>query len=400
MGQLKAGYKRTEVGVIPDTWEVRKISSFGRTEGGYAFKSSNFLGNGKYQIIKMSNVYGGNLDLRRSESFLDFLDSAEMNYLLKNGDILITLTGTVGKKDYGYTYLITNQKNLLLNQRVARIVTTKEVDFRFIFFQTKMPYFANQFFESAKGGTGNQANVGTQQVDEILLPIPPYNEQRAIADALSDVDALITNLEKLIAKKKAIKQGAMQQLLTPPHKGGKRLEGFSGEWVKRELGTILKVRHGKDQKLVQRAAGKYPIYGTGGFMGYASNYLYDKESVLIGRKGTIDKPRYIDTPFWTVDTLFYTEIFEGFSAKYIYYSFLLIDWYSYNEASGVPSLNAKTIEKISIYLPPTSSEQQNIVNVLSNIDSSIEMLVVKQKKATLLKQGMMQELLTGKTRLI
>jgi len=171
------------------------------------------------------------------------------------------------------------------------------------------------------------------------------------------------------------------------------------DWSVKFLGEILKVRHGRDQKEVQSKYGEFPILGSGGIMGYANSYLYNLESVLIGRKGTIDKPQYMDTPFWTVDTLFYTEIEKHISPKYVYYEFNLIDWYSYNEASGVPSLNAKTIQKIQIPLPPTKAEQEKIATALSDADAlitSLEKLIDKKRK---IKQGAMQELLTGRKRL-
>jgi len=171
------------------------------------------------------------------------------------------------------------------------------------------------------------------------------------------------------------------------------------EWIACELGDVLKIRHGKGQKEVEDKNGDYPILGTGGLMGYANKFLYNKESVLIGRKGTIDKPRYMETPFWTVDTLFYSEIKPNAIAKYLYYNFLLIDWYSHNEASGVPSLNASKIEKIFIPLPPTLTEQKAIATALSDVDELINNLdkLITKKKA--IKQGAMQELLTGKKRL-
>jgi type I restriction enzyme S subunit len=121
----------------------------------------------------------------------------------------------------------------------------------------------------------------------------------------------------------------------------------------KKLGEVLKVRHGKSQHDVVDQNGEIPILGTGGEIGRTKTYLYDKPSVLIGRKGTIDIPQYMDIPFWTIDTLFYTEILTNAFPKFIFYRFNLIDWYSYNEASGVPSLNAKTIENIEVHLGAT-----------------------------------------------
>jgi len=158
----------------------------------------------------------------------------------------------------------------------------------------------------------------------------------------------------------------------------------------------LKIRHGKSQKEVADANGEYPILASGGQIGKAKRYLYNKPSVLIGRKGTIDVPQFMDEPFWTVDTLFYSEILEDNEPKFLYYRFLLIDWYSYNEASGVPSLNAKTIEQIQIPLPPTKAEQAAIAEALNDADALITELekLIAKKKA--IKQGAMQELLKPK----
>ncbi|MDD3704476.1 MAG: restriction endonuclease subunit S [Clostridiaceae bacterium] len=170
------------------------------------------------------------------------------------------------------------------------------------------------------------------------------------------------------------------------------------EWEVNSLSKILKIRHGKSQYQVETVLGVYPILGTGGVIGYANEYLYNRPSVLIGRKGTINVPRYIDTPFWTIDTLFYSEISNDADPKYIYYLFQTIDWYQYNEASGVPSLNSKTIENIVIPIPQLS-EQKYITEALSDVDnliSSINKLINKKKN---IKQGAMQELLTGKKRL-
>jgi len=167
------------------------------------------------------------------------------------------------------------------------------------------------------------------------------------------------------------------------------------DWEVEELGQLLKVRHGRDQKKVRSTDGKYPILGTGGILGYANEFLYDSESVLIGRKGTIDRPQYMDSPFWTVDTLFYTEINKNCDPKFLFYKFHLIDWYSYNEASGVPSLNAHTIEKIQVSLPPLP-EQKAIAKVLSDTDNLIQSLEKQIAKKRLIKQGAMQKLLSPK----
>jgi len=166
------------------------------------------------------------------------------------------------------------------------------------------------------------------------------------------------------------------------------------DWNVVRLGAVLKIRHGKSQHEVICSNGKYPILATGGEIGRTDTPLYSKQSVMIGRKGTIDVPRYMGTPFWTVDTLFYSEISNNTEPKFIYYKFWMIDWYSYNEASGVPSLNAATIEKIPQAFPPTKTEQTAIANALSDADAWIQSLTRLIAKKRQIKQGAMQDLLS------
>ncbi|GAM63702.1 type I restriction-modification system [Vibrio ishigakensis] len=170
------------------------------------------------------------------------------------------------------------------------------------------------------------------------------------------------------------------------------------DWYAKSFGQVMQIRHGKDQKAVQVSDGRYPIFGTGGKMGETNTALYDKPSVLIGRKGTINKPRYIDIPFWTVDTLFYSEVSSKESAKFIFYKFCMIDWMQYNEASGVPSLNASTIESVIASFPELE-EQTVIANALSDVDALLTKLEKLIAKKQAIKTATMQQLLTGKTRL-
>ncbi|MDG6891970.1 restriction endonuclease subunit S [Clostridium perfringens] len=176
-----------------------------------------------------------------------------------------------------------------------------------------------------------------------------------------------------------------------------RFKGFEDEWKEKKISDTLKIRHGKDQKLVANDLGKYPILGTGGIIGKSNEFLYDKESVLIGRKGTIDRPFYMNTPFWTVDTLFYSEIKKGFCAKFLYYSFQRINWKKYSEASGVPSLSASTIESIK-YILPELNEQEKIANFLSKVDSIIEKQEKKVQYWNSYKKGMIQKIFSQKIR--
>jgi len=232
----------------------------------------------------------------------------------------------------------------------------------------------------------------------VALPIPKpaaADEQHRISRAVGDADALIESLEQLLTKKRQIKQGAMQELLT----GKRRLPGFARKWKDSPLRELLSIRHGKSQKDVECEGGRYPILATGGLIGWADAFLYDQPTVLIGRKGTIDQPRFMDTPFWSVDTLYYSEVKEPNSAKFLYYRFCLIDWMRHNEASGVPSLSGKVIESIVIS-HPEEDEQEAIALVLTDMDAEITTLESRLTKARALKQAMAQALLTGRIRLV
>ena len=166
----------------------------------------------------------------------------------------------------------------------------------------------------------------------------------------------------------------------------------------KRLGEPLSICHGRHQHDVEVPNGPYPILATGGQIGTADRPLYSKPSVLIGRKGTINKPQYMETPFWTVDTLYYSEMKSGNIAKFFYYLFCTIDWMQFNEASGVPSLNARTIENIEVSCPGLV-EQKAIAAILSEMDDELAALEARRDKTRALKQAMMQELLTGRIRL-
>jgi type I restriction enzyme S subunit len=170
------------------------------------------------------------------------------------------------------------------------------------------------------------------------------------------------------------------------------------DWEVKNVGKLLKIGHGRDYKNLK--SGNVPVYGTGGYMTSVNDYLYEGETVCIGRKGTIDKPFYHTGKIWTVDTLFYTYGFNGCIPKFIYYAFCLVDWLAMNEASGVPSLTSKNIEDVLLRIPPSKAEQTAIANVLSDMDAEIATLETKLAKYRTLKTGMMQQLLTGKIRLV
>lgn len=144
------------------------------------------------------------------------------------------------------------------------------------------------------------------------------------------------------------------------------------EWKEYKLGDVLAVRYGKDHKPLGN--GQYPVYGSGGIMRYADRYLYDKESILIPRKGSLNNIFYQEGPFWTVDTMFWTEIDKAkVEPKFLFYQLTLVDLENLNVGSAVPSLTVPVINDIDITLPPLD-EQKRIAGVLSSLDDKIDLL--------------------------
>lgn len=174
-----------------------------------------------------------------------------------------------------------------------------------------------------------------------------------------------------------------------------RFPEFDGEWLSKAIGSILKIGGGKDYKHLNE--GGIPVYGTGGFMTSVDDFLYDGESVCIGRKGTIDKPIFLKGKFWTVDTLFYTHSFCENNPFFVFLLFQNINWQKFNEASGVPSLSKATIEKIPIKIPQPE-EQQKIASFHTAIDERIQLLQKKKAKLEDYKKGVMQQLFSQQIR--
>ena len=164
---------------------------------------------------------------------------------------------------------------------------------------------------------------------------PQIEEQKKIVGLLSLLDERIATQNKIIGDLKKLKSAIVDKLMTPQK-----------EWKSTKIGNVLSIGSGRDYKHLED--GNIPVYGTGGYMLSVDSYLYDGESVCIGRKGTINKPIFLKGKFWTVDTLFYTHTFRSITPRFCYYLFTTIDWLKYNEASGVPSLSKVAIENISI----------------------------------------------------
>ncbi len=174
-----------------------------------------------------------------------------------------------------------------------------------------------------------------------------------------------------------------------------RFPEFSGSWEKKKLGGVLTIGSGKDYKHLGK--GDVPVFGTGGLMTYVNKFLYDGETVCIGRKGTIDKPMFYSGKIWTVDTLFYSHNFINCEPRFVFYLFLNVNWKKFNEAGGVPSLSKSTIEQIALNLPSVP-EQTKIAYFLTAVDDKLQALKKKKEALERYKKGMMQKLFAQEIR--
>lgn len=392
--EVGGGFRATEFGWLPSDWRVSQLGSL------RPYVTSGSRGWARYYsdrgapFVRITNLSRGSIYLDLADLKHVNLPDGEREGLrtqLRLGDLLVSITA-----DIGIVAFVDGRvpQPSFINQHIALVrFDAAAADTRFLAY-----FLASEPPQRAfRAGTdqGAKAGMNLAGVLKIRVAFPPLGEQRAIAAALSDVDGLLDGLDRLIAKKRDLKQASMQQLLT----GRTRLPGFRGQWVTRRLGDVLTICHGKSQRDVAVEDGPFPVLASGGRIGSASRALYDKPSVLIGRKGTIDQPQYMDTPFWTVDTLFYSVIRDSHNAKFLYYWFCMVPWMKYNEASGVPSLNARTIEQVE-FACPEANEQGAIAAVLSDMDADLAALEARRDKTRALKQAMIQELLTGRTRLV
>jgi type I restriction enzyme S subunit len=233
------------------------------------------------------------------------------------------------------------------------------------------------------------------------MPRPPKPEQRAIATALSDVDALLVGLERLIAKKRDLKQATMQQLLT----GQTRLPGFHGEWVVKRLGDIAHIKTGSRNNEDKVEDGQYPFFVRSALIERINSYSHDCEAILVPGEGRIgDIFHYINGRFDVHQRVYaITKFRPDVSGRFIhfYLSKNFGAWAMQNTVKAtVDSLRLPTFLTFEMLLPPTKAEQTGIAEVLTEMDAELAGLEQRREKTRALKQAMMQELLTGRTRLL
>jgi type I restriction enzyme S subunit len=318
------------------------------------------------------------------------------------------------------------KRYLMASDGIRLVIDEMQFDKYFVFSYINSKYFRNKAIEVSTGST--RQRIGLPKLKSIKLIKPTLTEQKAIATALSDVDDMIAKLEKLIEKKKAIKQGALQQLLTPPHKGGKRLEGFSGEWVERRLGDIGKTFGGLTGKTKRDFENGDMPFIT--FLNVLTNVKIKSEFafVRISPNEVQNIVKYGDLLFNTssetpeevgmcavlLDKIpnlylnsfcFGYRLIENSQCDGLFMSYLINSdigrslFQSLAQGATRYNLSKSNFNNVKLTVPQLQ-QQKVIARILADMDSEIEQFDLKKLKLYQLKQGMMQELLTGRTRLV
>lgn len=409
---IKKGYKQTDVGIIPEDWESVELESKANIIDSLHLTPA--FSNEGFAMVRVTDIKTGNLNL---DSTLKVSESVYFNftrnYKPKRGDIVLARVGS-----YGVSSFVETSEPFCMGQNTV-VIEPKTIN-RYLYYILNSKETKRQI-EDESFGTGYKS-LSLKNIKELKIPLPPLPEQQAIAEVLSDVDALITSLDQLITKKRNIKQGTMQLLLT----GKKRLAGFSGEWTAELLPKVCWFQEGPGLRQWQFThEGMKVINVTNLEKGYLNldrtdrhislqefNNMYkhfeidDKDIVIASSGNSYSKVAVVrkqDLPL-----LMNTSVIRFKPLNSLNYDYLLAFLKSKDFKDQIdlmitggaqPNFGPAHLKKIEIPLPPTKEEQKAIAQILSEMDAEIEALETQRDKYKAVKQGMMQELLTGKTRL-
>ncbi|MEB2810821.1 restriction endonuclease subunit S [Campylobacter upsaliensis] len=378
----KVSYKPSGIewlGEIPKHWEICKLNKISYFINGYAFESSHFDYSFSIPVIRIGDIqndkiiYHTCLMTKEQENL--------KNFMIYRGDIVIALSGaTTGK------FAVCNSnKKAYINQRVAIIRS----DIKILKYYLSTFGFVNYIDMLCNGSA--QPNISTKEVGNFKIPLPPLQEQKEIAEFLDSkcekIQNYIEKKQKLITLLQEKKQALINKVVTKglnpniefKDSGIEYLGLIPHHWEVRRMKFMASIHNGREQTEIADENGIYPIYGSGGILGKSMYFIYDKPSVLLGRKGTIDKPLFVEEPFWTIDTMFYTSVSKIVLPKYFYYLCFTIDFQFYISGSAIPSMTQYDLANISFALPPLQ-EQKQIANFLDEKCEKINSAIEKTKK--------------------
>lgn len=404
----KIGYKQTELGLIPEDW----ISyQFQDVLSGFSSGMTPYRAIPEYYSGSIPWVTSGELNYNIIvDTDEKITEQAVINTnlkLLPIGTFLIAITGLEAAGTRGSCAITgikatTNQSCMALFPMPEKLLT------KYLYFFYLM--YGNEFAFKYCQGTKQQSYTG-KIVKLLPINLPPtLQEQKAIAEALSDVDGLIDSLDVLIAKKKAIKQGAMQRLLTPPHKGGQCLPGFEGEWEEKKLGEVANINMGQSP-----LSSNYNNLSIGLPLVQGNADIKNRETIIRNYTSQVTKIANIGDIIMSVrapvgeiaKATFECCIGRGVCAinyqnEFLFHYLIYFEssWQKFSTGSTFDSINSNQLKNIVIPIPKDLNEQKTIAQILSDMDNGIEALKAKKDKYKAVKQGMMQDLLTGKKRLV
>lgn len=410
----QTGYKASELGIIPQEWKIRRIGDFTDcTAGGtpstqvssYWGGEIPWMSSGELHLKQVYNVAGRITQKGLENSSTKFVPANSV------------LIGLAGQGKTRGTVAI-SKIPLCTNQSIAAIFPTDEFNSTFLFYNLENRYDELRALSTGDGGRGG---LNLTIIRNVSVKFPPLPEQTAIATALSDTDALISSLQTLIAKKKAIKLSAMQNLLS----GKIRLPEFAQrpngsskttrqtelgcvpeDWEVVELGNVVNIFDNLRIPVTasKRISGSTPYYGANGIQDYVEGFTHKGEFVLIAEDGANDLINYpvdyVNGEIWVNN---HAHVVQGkenvLDNRFLAYRLSSTNITSYLVGGTRAKLNGSTLKIIQIIIPKSTDEQTAIAQLLSDMDAEIEALEGRLKKTRSLKQGMMQALLSGKIRL-
>ncbi len=391
--ELKFGYKQTEVGVIPEEWEVKPLGQLSEfvTSGSRGW-AKHYSDSGPL-FVRSQNIRDGRLDFTDRQCVIPPSGSEGSRTRLNCNDLLITITGnSVGnvawvERDLGEAYI---------SQHVGlvRLLNPSFAEYACLFLSSGSP--GNRQILASQTGQ-SKPGLNLKNLGDFLVVLPSSPEQHVIAKALSDVDALLGTLDRLIAKKRDLKQATMQQLLT----GLTRLPGFSGKWEVKQLGDVVKIEKGELITENDAISGAIPVIAGGKKPAYSHNRAnrFGKTVTISGSGASAGYVSFFESPIFASDCSTISERAD-YSIEFIYFLLHMRQGAIYRAQTGgaQPHIHPNDLRPMSIRVPKVD-EQTAIAAVLSDMDSEIAALEQRLAKTRNLKQGMMQELLTGRIRL-
>ena len=387
--EVKPGYKQTDRGVIPEDWEISSVGREFDVKLGKMLDADRNVGEPKPYLGNKA-VQWDRIDV--SDLPVVPLSRGELErFRLKKGDLLVCEGGEVGRAAIWESPMECYYQKALHRMRPRRGFDPR-IMAAYLRLWSDQGTIANYVTQTSI------AHLPREKFILIPLPVPKAEEQRAIAEALSDADALLGGLDRLIAKKRDLKQAAMQQLLT----GQTRLPGFTGTWNRESLASVCSMKSGEGitSASINDQSG-FPCYGGNGLRGFASRWTHDGTYALIGRVGALcGNVRIADGKFFASEHAIVAAPHASFDIRWVASVLGRMNLNQFAESSAQPVLTVSKLLKLHVDAPPTKAEQTAIAEVLADMDAELAALEQRRAKTRALKQAMMQELLTGRIRLV